>query len=138
MKGTAQSLGLSIIEVVLAMAVLAIGVFAAFSMQSGSLQATRTATITQELSNIALSEIELQRAFTRDVRETATGLTCRTSYEKPAYTCSVTVHPCTYAGSTLTCNSGSLAEGVVSAARQIIVTVTGPQGRQASLATVAR
>lgn len=126
--------GLTLVEVVIAVAILAVGVLAAFAMQASALQATRTATITQDLSNIAASEIELQRAFVRTVASPAT-LPCRTAFEQPMYACSVTVLPCTYISGTLTCVNQNV---VGPSARQITVTVTGPQNRTAVLSTITR
>lgn len=130
-----RSDGLTLIEVVIAIAVLAIGVLAAFAMQVSALQGTRAATINQEMSNIAQSELELQRAFARTISGPGAGLTCRTAFEQPAYTCSVTVRACSFTAGALAC--GGSVTGTP-AAWQITVSVQGPQGRQLQVSTVAR
>lgn len=128
--------GLTLVEVVVAIAILAIGVLAVFALQGSALRGTRTATIAQELSNLVQSELQLQREFSRHVNAPVWGESCRSGIVRDdVYTCTVDVLPCEMAGSDLRCRAASVSDAV---ARQIDVTITGPGNQALKASTVVR
>ena len=131
----ARTQGLTLIEVVIAVSILAVGVLAVFGLQSSALRGTRTATLAQELANIAQSELQLQREFTRHVTAPVSGETCRSGIALDVFTCTVDVLPCDYGGGAITCRNTSIVTAV---ARQIDVTVTGPNNEALKVSTVVR
>lgn len=125
------SAGLTLIEVLIAIVVLAVGVLAAASMQTGALSASNRARVAQELTNTARTEMERQRQFVRPGVDPAPD--CLSKDIVPSgYTCTVTVAPCRIVSSALSCTSGT--EPVV--ADQVFVRVVGPQSSTAELRTV--
>ena len=54
--------GLTLVEVVIAVAILAIGILAALAMQSTALQSTRRMTVAQAFTKIAFTELDFQRS----------------------------------------------------------------------------
>lgn len=55
--------GLTLLEVILAVAVLAVGILAALAMQSTALRASRGMTIAQTYTKIAFTELDFQRSI---------------------------------------------------------------------------
>ena len=124
MKG---SNGLTLLEVVIAVAVLAVGVLAAAMLQASSLRATRAAQDLQGINLVARSQIDSWRG-SRLTQTTVETFDCSTG----SLTCEVVVRPCATAGGGLTC---TLATVVDPSAHAVIVTVTSPE-RSVALETV--
>jgi hypothetical protein len=124
-----------LVEVMIAVSVLAIGVLAVFLLQASALRGSRSATITQEMSNIAQSELQLQREFSRHVMAPVSGESCRSVGTLVGFTCHVDVYPCDLASGTITCRNSSVTTAV---ARQVTVVVEGPGGARAEVSTVVR
>ena len=117
------------------MAVLAIGVLAVFALQANSLRGTRSAVVSQEMANLAQSELQLQREFSRYVTSPVHGESCRSGIPSDAYECSVDVLPCEMSGANIVCRDSSVAEAV---ARQVDVVITGPGLAPFKASTVVR
>lgn len=126
-----HSEGLTLVEVLVALFILAVGVIAAATMQTTALRATHRGNIVQELTQLADAELEMQRQL-----ETPTaGNTCL-SGGKTGFSCSTVTVPCKYvpASTTLECAaSTSVAEQI---AYQTTVTVRGPNSDIFSLTSL--
>ena len=55
--------GLTLIEVLIAVALIAIGILAALAMQTTALQTTSRMTVTQTLTQVAFTELDFQRSI---------------------------------------------------------------------------
>ncbi len=129
--------GFTLIETVVAVFILGVGVLAVFGLQASSLTSTRNATILQELNDLARSEVELQREFSRFTDAPVNGETCAVTTEPTGFACTVNVFPCQYAvgTDTLTCSNTTIIDAP---AHQIVVTVTAPAGRSFTLSSVVK
>ncbi len=130
-----DSQGLTLIEVLIAIVVLAVGVLAAASMQTSALSASNRARVAQELTNTARTEMERQREFARPGIDPAPE--CLSKNALPSgYTCTVTVAPCRITTATtppsLSCGTGT---GTV-VADQVTVSVSRPQTPAVTLRTI--
>lgn len=122
--------GLTLIEVLVAIVILAVGVLAAAAMQTTALRASSDARAIQDVTEFAEREIELRRQFDLS-STTGKSTTCTSVAPVPTgYTCAVEVRACQLSGSTLSCT------GTGTEADQITVTVTGPRGKTVTLRTV--
>ncbi len=128
-------LGLTMIEVVIAMAILSFGVLGAFALQTAALQGTRSAISAQDLANAARSELHIQSQFRRTTGSVVTGESCRTGVIASGLSCTVNVFPCSGSASSITCVSTNVT---AVAAHQIVVVVTAQDGRTISLRTVVK
>jgi prepilin-type N-terminal cleavage/methylation domain-containing protein len=123
--------GLTLLEVLVAIVVLAVGVLMAAAMQTSALRASSDASAIQGVTKIAEAEIELRRQI--DLTTTAgKATTCKTAVQT-GYTCQVEVRPCQLSGTALNCTGvgGSSAD-----ADQVVVTVTGSRSKTLALTTV--
>lgn len=129
--------GFTLIEVIIAIAIVAVGLLALFSLQASTLTSNRNATLLQELNDLARSEIELQREFNRVVETAVTGETCTVTTEPSGFGCQVDVFPCQYVLATdrLSCGTATIVDAP---ARQIVVSVSAPSGRTFQLSTVVK
>ena len=127
--------GMTLLEVIVAIVVLVIGVLAAATMQTNALRATNDARAVQNVTEFARREIELRRQFDLS-SSSGTSPECVT--EAPAgasaaeYKCRVQVRSCTLSGSALSC--GSNVPNPL--AYQITVTVGGPREKTITLQTI--
>ena len=109
--------GLTLVEVLIAIAVLAIGILAAVGLQTTSLQASSRARIVQEMTKVAESELAIRRSIVSTTADVA----CITPVGT-GFGCAVVVTPCALGGGgAFTCPSASPS------AHRITVTVTGPR-----------
>lgn len=131
-----DSQGLTLIEVLIAIVILAVGVLAAASMQTSALSASNRARVVQELTNTARTEMERQREFVRSGTSAAAASPTCLSTAPSGYTCTVTVAPCRITTATtppsLSCSTGT--NTVV--ADQVTVSVSRPQTTAVTLRTV--
>jgi Tfp pilus assembly protein PilV len=126
--------GLGLVEVLIAIVILAVGVLAASGLQTSALKGTRTAKISQTLSNLAQSELQLQQGFVRSVDDPTKGETCRSTSSAEGFSCSsVNIYPCELSSGALTCKDGSVSNPV---AWQITVVVAGPDHKHFKASTV--
>ncbi len=133
--GQTREAGLTLVEVVIAVAILAIGVLAVFALQGNALRGTRGAVLSQEMANLAQSELQLQREFSRYVSAPVRGESCRSGIPADAFECVVDVLPCELSGGSIVCRNSSVASAV---ARQIDVIITGPGNAAFKASTVVR
>lgn len=126
--------GLTLVEVMIALFILAVGVLAAFGMQANSLRGTRAAELSQTLANMGESELQLQRQFERHVTSPVTGESCRSIIGSAGFSCEVDVYPCSLVSGALTCSKTSVTDAV---ARQVTVRLSGPGNVRARVSTVA-
>lgn len=124
--------GLTLVEVVVAILVLAVGVLGAVALQGTSLRANRTATEIQQLTAAARSELDVWRArLESSVYDGPQDGNCLAS---EAESCEVRILPCALSGTALTCSPGHLSLPVAQS-----VTVTVKRGdRDVSLTSVVR
>ena len=118
--------GLSLIEVLIAVAVLGIGVLAAAALQQSSLSASSSASITREATRFAESELELQKA--------GVASTCLTTESLPeAYDCQVDITTCSLQPLGVSCDNSMPV-----VADLVRVTISAPRDTSVALATVVR
>ena len=128
MRSSARgSAGMTLIEVVIAVAILAVGVLAAAGMQASSLRANRAAQDIQRVNALARSQLDAWRGSV--FSQTApTTVDCGNG----ELSCQIQVRPCTLAGAELVCTLGSVAAPVAHA-----LTVTAASGeRDVTFSTV--
>ena len=130
-----RSSGLTLLEVVIAVAVLAVAVLAVFALQGTALRGTRGAVLSQEMANLAQSELQLQREFSRYVSAPVHGESCRSGLPSDAFACTVDVLPFEMSGADIAFRDASVTDAV---ARQVDVVITGPGGATFRASTVAR
>lgn len=125
-----STVGMTLLEVLIAIAVLAVGVLAAAAMQTTALRASSDARAIQDVTEFAEREIELRRQF--DLNSTAgKSPTCTSVAPVPTgYTCAVEVRACQLSSSTLSCT------GTGTDADQVVVIVTGPREKTITLRTI--
>lgn len=119
--------GLTLLEVVIAVAILAVGALGAAGLQATGLRATRGAQDIQRLNTVARSQVDVWRGVTF-TNTTPSSSDCSTT----DIACIVEVRPCALTGASLACDLASVAEPV---AHAISVTVNSAE-RQVALATV--
>jgi prepilin-type N-terminal cleavage/methylation domain-containing protein len=138
--------GMTLIEVVIAIAVLVIGVLSAAQLQAVALRNTGLAQAINEVTRAARSELELQRHTATIMSDLAAGeaavpvdaavFDCTTRRTAGISTCEVTVEPCTIAqlgSATLVCGAGVRSPP----AYRITVEVAGRRGVAIAVSTVA-
>src|SRR5690554_6776688 len=119
--GQTREAGLTLVEVVIAVAILAIGVLAVFALQGNALRGTRGAVLSQQMAKLAQSELQLQREFSRYVSAPVRGESCRSGLPSDAFACTVDVLPCEMSGADIACRDASVTDAV---ARQVDVVIT--------------
>jgi len=126
-----RTIGISVVEVLIALAILGIGVAAAAQMQATSLRYSRQAEQIKTATQVAEGEVEWRRQTELDV---GTGLDCA-SYIPDGYSCAVTIEPCHAVGTALeiTCSAGLVSP----VAYRIAVEVGTPSGTTFELATIS-
>lgn len=127
------SAGLTLLELLVAIVVLAIGVLAAASMQTSALSASNRSRIAQEVTNTARTEAERQRQFVRFGTAPAPPSPVCLSSVPSGYTCTVTVAPCRIVSGALTCMTTATGPVV---ADQVTISVSRPQNSPVLLRTV--
>lgn len=141
-----QRAGLTLIEVVIAIAVMAIGIIAAAQMQASSLQNTALAQALNEVTRTVRAELELQRhtaTINSDLEEGEAAepvdtveFDCLNPLAAGIGACTVVVEPCTIAltpSASLICGSGVLSPP----AYRITVDAEGRRGVSLSVSTLA-
>ncbi len=126
------SSGFTLLEVLVAIVVLAVGVLAAASMQTSALSASSRARIDQEVTNTARTEMERQRQFMRSGTAPAPSSPACLSTVPSGHTCTLAVAPCRIISGALKCANGT---GPV-VADQVTVGISKPQATPVSLMTV--
>src|SRR5690625_2375403 len=102
--------GLTLLEVIIATLILAVGVIGAAALQSTGLQASRTASIIQQLDADARSAVSELRVQYADYAGTeARTWDCGTGYDSA---CSYELRPCSYSAAGLDCSHGTVVEPV--------------------------
>lgn len=124
-----RSRGFSLVEVLVAMVVLAIGVLGVAQLQASSLRASAKGEAIQDVTGIARAELEarLQMGLSP-----LSSQNCGTRVPDN-YDCRVKVDRCAIVGGSLTC-AGVESGGV---GYEITVTATGPRGDVVSLSSFA-
>jgi prepilin-type N-terminal cleavage/methylation domain-containing protein len=132
--------GLTLLEVMVATAVLAIGVLATVALQGRSLAASRRAVAVNEVTRMLTAELELQRHTanlglipTGDEAADMATFDCMSAKGAGIAACVVTIERCTIADRDVTCGR-SVASGP---AYRIGVSVEGRYGESANVVTIA-
>jgi prepilin-type N-terminal cleavage/methylation domain-containing protein len=120
--------GMTLVEVLVATVLLAVGVLAALGLQTSALRTNREARTLQEATRIAAAESTLRH---ETLSSTGAAQTCRTTVAA-GYSCSVDVQPCSFASGAFTCAA------IVGqpAANLITITVVGPRGVSVTVPTM--
>lgn len=118
--------GLTLIEVLISLVIVAVGVLGAAAMQASSLSASGRASIVREATRLAESELELQRGVVRS--------DCHLSDALPgAYSCEVEVTACALSELGLVCDGSTPAIADLVEAR-----VEGPRNISVSVAALVK
>ena len=115
--------GLTLVEIMVAVVILAVGVLAAAAMQTTSLGLSGSSESKQEVVRLAQTELKLQRNVDH---ATTTSSTCLSTLSS-GYSCAVARTSCELVSGNINCSSSVSSPQ----AHQVSVTVTGP--RNASL-----
>lgn len=138
-----STVGFTLIEVLVAIVVLAVGVLAAAAMQTSALRASNDARAVQEVTKLAEGEIAFRRQI--DLETNSGNLsTCQSVSSLPSgFSCQVVIRPCrlvTTAGTPPTVAMDCPTSGSVALADQVAdqatVTVTGLRNKTLTLRTV--
>ena len=122
--------GLSLVEVLVAVLILAVGVLGAAALQASGLRATRTSQVMQDLDAEARSAINALRVRYAAETVTVPGIhDCGPGFLND---CSYEIRPCVLSGGQLDCTVSSAAEPD---AQAIIVTVSQLE-HEVSLSTI--
>ena len=144
--------GFTLTEVMIAIAIFAIGIMGASALQFSTLSVNRKAELIKEMTNLATAELELKRQYYRDyVYSASDGQTCD-SFEADIdgnnssdaavlghansniTACSVSVQPCTYSSGAFSCDQDTSAP----IAHLVSVTVTANSQDPVVLTTLVR
>lgn len=123
--------GLSLVEVLVALVILAVGVIAAATMQTTALRATHRGNIAQELTRLADAELEMQR----QLGTPTAGNTCLGGAQT-GFSCLTTVVPCKYVSASTDIECAASTPVAEHIAYQTTVTVTGPNSDTFSLTSL--
>ncbi|MDZ7800519.1 MAG: prepilin-type N-terminal cleavage/methylation domain-containing protein [Trueperaceae bacterium] len=120
--------GLTLLEVIIAVAILAIGILAAAGLQTTALRTTRNVSLIQALTERANEELAFQRSvFDRDLEPTAGACSSPVSDSDPyrdEIVCTVEVFDCVVtAGSSAACDDSGAGNAFL-----VRVTTTSPLG----------
>ena len=118
--------GLTLLEVILAVAILAIGILGALAMQSTALQTTRGMTVAQTFTKVAFAELDFQRSIFTATNTPIAGSCAERLSEADAaanFDCDVEVIDCLISGGAANCPA---AGGVLPNAYLVEVTVSRP------------
>lgn len=128
--------GLTLLEILISVSLVAIAVLAVAALQSSALRANRQARQVQTVTQLAETELERQRQVAHVASSAQLGQACLS--RSPGYlSCTVNVYPCTYASARLSCFNGTTdASSLV--AHQLNVVVASGDGTPFSLDTVVR
>lgn len=110
--------GLTLVEILIAILILAVGVIGAMLMQTTGLRATRTAQVMQDLNADARSQLDLMRL--RLASEIWTSPTSTGCDIRGTSTCSVEIRPCLVAAGTLDCQVASTSDPAAHAVRVMV------------------
>ncbi len=121
--------GLSLIEVMIAIAVVAVAAFAAFTVQANSIRSSARAQAIQQVTKLAESEMELHRQV---VIAAGSNQTCQNNMPS-GYTCTVAVQYCNLTSGSLSCALSGVSSPV---ARLVNVQISGPHAQSVSLKRV--
>lgn len=133
--------GLTLIEVLIAIVILAVGVLAAAAMQTTALRASSDAQVIQGITRLAEGEIAYRRQVNLTVSP-GNSTVCPIALTFPTgYSCQIAIRPCqlvitatTPPTATMSCpTTGSVSS---TDAHQITVTVAGPRDKTITLRTV--
>ncbi len=110
-----RSNGLTLVEILIAIVILAVGVIGAMLMQTTGLRATRTSQVMQDLNADARSQLDLMRL--RLSSESWNSPTTSGCDIRGTSNCSVEIRPCLVAGGQLDCRVASASEPAAHAVR---------------------
>jgi len=121
--------GFGIVEVLIGIAVLAIGVVVVAQLQAAGLRFSSKAESLQNATVVAQAELDFRLRY---VFSPAAGQSCLSAIPQ-AFDCQVEVTPCEVLLGTFNC-----AAGVTPDAYEIVVSATGPRGDSATLTSLVR
>ncbi len=123
------SSGLGIVEVLIGIAVLAIGIMVVAQLQASGLRFSSKAESIQNATVVAQAELDFRLRY---VFSPAAGASCLSAVPT-AFQCEVQVTPCEIVAGSFNCT-----DGVTPEAYEIVVTASGPRGDSASLTSLVR
>lgn len=123
-----RSEGFTLIEVIVAVAVVSIGVFALLQVMGNGLRASSVAEQIRLATSVAESELDYRQQKNINLMGT---LACATEVPD-GFACQVVITPCTLVSGEYSCTSGLAVDDTV--AYRVDVTATSPRGQDTSLA----
>lgn len=124
-----RTVGLSLIEVIIAVAVVAVAAFAAFMVQANSIRSSARAQTIQRVTKLAESEMEINRQV---VSAAGSNQICQNTMPR-GYSCNLTIKYCNLSSNALSCSLSGVSTPV---ARLVDVQITGPYSQNVSLRRV--
>ena len=121
--------GFGIIEVLIGIAVLAVGVMVVAQLQASSLRFSAKAEALQNATVVAQAEMDFRLRY---VFSPAAGEACLSAVPQ-AFDCQVQVTPCEVIAGTFSCSAS-----VTPDAYRIVVSASGPRGDSATLQSLVR
>ncbi len=139
MTSATSTSGMSLVEVVVALALLVVIMFFLSSTQLNALKTNHKTGIIRELTHIAEREMESRR----QTPEASTVISSfipspECFFDTGDYSCTTQIHPCTVIGNNISCIDTTMGNFPASeaVAHQIVVDVVGPEQRSIRLQTL--
>lgn len=132
-----SSKGMTLVEIVVALALLVVIMFFMSSTQMSALKMNHKTSIIRELTHTAEREIENRRQIPEQATVVqSTAADC--FFEVEDYSCSTMIHPCSIVSGNVVCVNTNQAAFLASEAvsHQIVVDVLGPEQRTIRLQTI--
>lgn len=130
--GFARQQGLTLIEVLVAVAILAIGIFAMAQFQAASLRSTATAESINRTTRLVRGELEWQRQTALE----PAALTCSSLVPDDFGSCEVLVEPCSLDFAEDGSATYECGDHVSPSSYRVTVSAAGPRGQSLSLDTL--
>ena len=124
--------GLTLVEVLIAMAILAIGIMALAQFQAASLRNTALADSISQTTRFVRGELEWQR----QTAVSPADVTCATLLPDGFASCAVTIVPCAYGFTTAGGGALYCAEDASPSTYRVTVNAVGPRGQELTLQTL--
>jgi len=124
--------GLTLIEVLIAIAILAVGIMAMAQFQAASLRNTAAAESINRTTRLVRGELEWQR---QTALEPAT-LECSSLVPADFESCEVLVEPCSLAFAEDGSSTFECGDGISPSSYRVTVTANGPRGQHLTLDTL--
>jgi Tfp pilus assembly protein PilV len=125
--------GITIVEILITVVVLAVGALGALGMQISSLRASSTAESIQILTRVGESELAFRRGIDKAGSGLANAAQCRV-FVPDGFACAVETTPCSFTAAGPNCGAGVAAADAV--AYRVTITTTSARGQNVALTSL--